>query len=665
MKPEDIFIGPMLRRAQDDLVVICLATFKPFDLRFSIKAHGSGRWLAHDASPSAVHVSSGLHFYFAQIRPAQKFPTGKLLAYGIGVKSSGVYDYKPFETIVKTDSLAYGKSILPAFFLPKQRGKLNVFYGSCRKIHDTKGGKGDALSAGDALVAKHFLDVSTRPAILCLGGDQIYADDVHDIVFEEVTTLARRIQPKAEEQLPGPGSALGAGPRTSILKKHAKFTSDDLKHHMARLAEFLALYGLMWNVRNWSVARPSLEHFTRTLPQVRRLLANVPSYMIFDDHDVTDDWNLDVSWRESVFKKPLGRRIVANALMAYWLCQGYGNDPSQFANKVAAELTGLIEKRDARYADAEARFWSLDRWEFSTPTTPFIYFLDTRTKRGAKDDPIAHAPGAPAFLKSVRSWDGTMKRLLALLKRQNPDLPLVLVSAAPVYGFRWIEMFQKFLTFFAGAYKYDFENWAANKRHFEHFLQLLSGRNVVLLSGDLHYGYTSTARFVVFDSRRLRSPGPATTATGVLPRGAAGPVPSYAPVSTAQFIQLTSSALKNNAGGFFTRIPAWLSRTQPATIVTDNGDTVYGNFANGRFVMLESSPTDPLDLLHVLRTPHEVKPVTLFRQRINDAYNSGYLGNYNLGVVSFRDKAVSHYYLTPNGKHSEHSWDFSNDRYWE
>jgi hypothetical protein len=49
--------------------------------------------------------------------------------------------------------------------------------------------------------------------------------------------------------------------------------------------------------------------------------------MIFDDHDVTDDWNLTARWRHRVHASPAGRRIVANALAAYWAFQGWGNDP--------------------------------------------------------------------------------------------------------------------------------------------------------------------------------------------------------------------------------------------------------------------------------------------------------------------------------------------------
>src|SRR5919201_234883 len=66
------------------------------------------------------------------------------------------------------------------------------------------------------------------------------------------------------------------------------------------------------------------------LPIVRRVLANVPTYMIFDDHDITDDWNLTREWRDQVWRSPGGRRVVAGALAAYWAFQGWGNDPESF-----------------------------------------------------------------------------------------------------------------------------------------------------------------------------------------------------------------------------------------------------------------------------------------------------------------------------------------------
>ncbi len=74
----------------------------------------------------------------------------------------------------------------------------------------------------------------------------------------------------------------------------------------------------------------TLTSFYDSLPRVRRALANVPTYMVFDDHDVTDDWNLGRAWRDRVFTSPLGRRIVMNALVAYVVFQDWGNDPVRY-----------------------------------------------------------------------------------------------------------------------------------------------------------------------------------------------------------------------------------------------------------------------------------------------------------------------------------------------
>ena len=71
----------------------------------------------------------------------------------------------------------------------------------------------------------------------------------------------------------------------------------------------------------------TLTTFFDSLPRVRRALANVPTYMVFDDHDVTDDWNISRAWRDQVYTSPLGRRIVTGALAAYALFQDWGNDP--------------------------------------------------------------------------------------------------------------------------------------------------------------------------------------------------------------------------------------------------------------------------------------------------------------------------------------------------
>ena len=79
-----------------------------------------------------------------------------------------------------------------------------------------------------------------------------------------------------------------------------------------------------------------LTKFYEGLTKVRRTLANVPTYMIMDDHDVTDDWNLNPIWVERVNKTAFGRAILRNGIAAYAVFQDWGNDPVRFLNEDTA-----------------------------------------------------------------------------------------------------------------------------------------------------------------------------------------------------------------------------------------------------------------------------------------------------------------------------------------
>ena len=50
--------------------------------------------------------------------------------------------------------------------------------------------------------------------------------------------------------------------------------------------------------------------------------------MIFDDHEIADDWNLNGRWASRVYNREWGRFVVRNGLLAYALMQGWGNDPA-------------------------------------------------------------------------------------------------------------------------------------------------------------------------------------------------------------------------------------------------------------------------------------------------------------------------------------------------
>ena len=74
------------------------------------------------------------------------------------------------------------------------------------------------------------------------------------------------------------------------------------------------------------------EIFRAAVPRVARALANTATYMIFDDHEVTDDWYLSQSLAVEVLTAPFGRAVVRNGYAAYTVCQAWGNDPAAFTH---------------------------------------------------------------------------------------------------------------------------------------------------------------------------------------------------------------------------------------------------------------------------------------------------------------------------------------------
>ncbi|HEX5024952.1 MAG TPA: hypothetical protein VFV68_06755, partial [Agriterribacter sp.] len=77
--------------------------------------------------------------------------------------------------------------------------------------------------------------------------------------------------------------------------------------------------------------------FKKDLKAVRRVLANTPSIMSFDDHDITDDWYLNGGWSKQALGTRLGEAIIRNGLLAFAFFQGWGNDPKGWADESAGK----------------------------------------------------------------------------------------------------------------------------------------------------------------------------------------------------------------------------------------------------------------------------------------------------------------------------------------
>jgi hypothetical protein len=117
----------------------------------------------------------------------------------------------------------------------------------------------------------------------------------------------------------------------------------------------------------WEETRDQAMRFGSTVRRVRRLLANVSTLTMFDDHDVTDDWFLNRAVTDKMLgldafdeMRRLGPRLIRNALSAYAIFQHWGNVPGDF---------GMAAPHDVREFDA-AGVLLLDMWEPQPPDDP-------------------------------------------------------------------------------------------------------------------------------------------------------------------------------------------------------------------------------------------------------------------------------------------------------
>ncbi|RTZ67267.1 MAG: hypothetical protein DSZ29_01155 [Aquificaceae bacterium] len=421
---------------------------------------------------------------------------------------------------------------LPSFYIPSQ---LNIIaHGSCRKPHgqakydnhDKETEDNDLLPPPDALyvLAQHLNQSKTnlqqRPSHLFLTGDQIYADDVSP---DLLAVLMNKAVELIGEETPVPGirkpSDLCSGERAEKLEDlETGLTSSKTATHLITFGEYAAMYLFVFgNAASWHIETQDkyLRSFIKTLPDIRRALANISTYMIFDDHDVTDDWNLTSNWYDTVRFNPTGRRIVSNAMATYYVFQHIGNSKDALNDDlnevIQMHLANIHNDKLCEYYDLY--LWKHRHWSFSLPTNPPIIVLDTRTQR----DFTSKNSAAPLMDRYAVDWlRVTWARLQVNKKTHTP----VIISSTPVIGFNPMERAQsifvrllsfimpvihlfrstKMLSHFTqAASALDFESWVANKKGFSYFLDSLLLRmkikKVVFLSGDVHYSFVNKAKY--------------------------------------------------------------------------------------------------------------------------------------------------------------------------
>jgi hypothetical protein len=365
----------------------------------------------------------------------------------------------------------------PAYPAPRIRAldpgrELRVAFGSCRyarpaAVKDNRHFDADAL---DALAVRAARQPDDRwPDVLVLLGDQVYADETTEHTQQRIRAKRDITLPPAEQ--------------------------------VADFEEYTWLYEESW-----------------TDPDVRWLLSTVPSTMIFDDHDVRDDWNTSHAWREEMQRTTWWEERIIGGLSSYWVYQHIGNlSPQALAadelyQKVrAAEGDCEPMLRDfAAAADREADGRKGAQWSYRRDLPGVrLLVIDSRCGRMLAEGNRSMVSEAE-FGWLEQQVEGDYDHLLIgtslpwLLPRALHDIESWNERLAG--GSRGARMAKAAEWFRRAA---DLEHWAAFRKSFDRLADLLAcvGRGdhagsrgeppatVCVLSGDVHHAYAARARY--------------------------------------------------------------------------------------------------------------------------------------------------------------------------
>ena len=239
-------------------------------------------------------------------------------------------------------------------------------------------------------------------------------------------------------------------------------------------------------------------------PDIRWLLSTVPSTMIFDDHEVHDDWNISDSWIEEMRAKPWWRERVTSAFMAYFLYQHLGNlSPPELA---AESLFHDLQRDDDGGPRLRER---ARRWDEDRASSRWTYYRDFGRSRLL----VLDSRAARIVVENRRQmmakaeWDWIVEHAHGSFDH------LVVATSLPVFlppGIHHLEAWNEAIC--DGAWgalvqrlgerlrrAVDLEHWAAYQLSFRRLVDLLCSvsrglggdppASITILSGDVHTTY--------------------------------------------------------------------------------------------------------------------------------------------------------------------------------
>lgn len=498
-----LILGPLLRHVDETSAAVWVET----------REHATVRVTCGDASASApTFAVHGHHYALVELRDLEPWSR---TPYAVLVDDRPVWP--PADSALPAPVIATLEPGRP----------LRMAFGSCRTSvsHDEAGNRSHGIDALRAYGLRMAGEVAPGdpddpdladpawPDLVLFLGDQVYADE---------TTEEMRAFIEARRDIEQPPWA-------------------ELRDY----EEYAHLYALAWSD-----------------PTNRWLLSTLPSAMIFDDHDIRDDWNTSQAWKDEMEATSWWHGRIVAGLASYWVYQHLGNMSG--AERAADEIwqrvlahqgPGELDLSDTLDAFAERvdLHPTTYRWSYARDfgSQARLVVVDSRAARVLDPDERALLdPDELAWLDE--QMRGDVDHLLV-----GTSLPFMLAR-----GLHHVESFGEALAGGAwgerGAHAgerlrqaVDLEHWAAFQRSFTDVAQMAiavaageRGRApgaVTFLSGDVHHSYVSEARLSRRAARRgsplrsrlvqavcspIRNPLPRRMrfATAFLSYGVAGPI---------------------------------------------------------------------------------------------------------------------------------------------
>jgi PhoD-like phosphatase len=342
---------------------------------------------------------------------------------------------------------------------------LRIAFGSCRvaapneppwtlaKDEDDRGREIDALR----LLALRMRDLPRHewPDLLLLLGDQVYADEV--------------------------------SPGTASFAESRRDTGEPPGDRVLDYDEYARLYRESWGE-----------------PVIRWLLSTVPTAMIFDDHDVHDDWNISAAWLEEMRQTDWWEEHLVAAMMSYWVYQHLGNlSPDAHRGyelleriRAAGDGTELLQE----FAIGSVRGTDGDQWSYCRDIgNTRVVVIDSRAGRVLEE-------GRRSMVDD-EEWDWIEEHVAG-------DFDHLLIATSLPWllgrGMHYVEAWSEAVA--GGAWgtvaaklaekarrTADLEHWAAFQHSFKALAELqravgagergAAPASIVTLSGDVHHAY--------------------------------------------------------------------------------------------------------------------------------------------------------------------------------